>query len=38
MQFAFREESVLAIACIKSFFLCEDLEEGQQYALLKWLQ
>lgn len=37
MQFAFREESVLAIARHEEL-LCEDLEEGQQYALLKWLQ
>lgn len=37
MQFAFREESVLAIARHQEL-LCEDLEEGQQYDLLKWLQ
>lgn len=34
MQFAFREESVLAIARHQEL-LCEGLEEGQQYALLK---
>lgn len=37
MPFAFREESVLAIARHQEL-LCEDLEEGQQYDLLKWLQ
>lgn len=36
MQFAFREESVLAMR--HQELLCEGLEEGQQYALLKWLQ